>query len=124
MRAACGGPSGGPEGPTPRGDDPRVGLPGGWLDAGSAIENMELLATRPRPEGFYDEGALGNILLANSDMAYRGNLLFMGSFHGFQIWDISDPSEPELRTAVVCPGGQGDVGDPQQGVGTHRARLA
>ncbi|HUE77868.1 MAG TPA: hypothetical protein VMM83_08005, partial [Longimicrobiales bacterium] len=89
--------------------DARVGLSAGWRDAGSAIENMELLATRHRPEGFHDPDDLGNILLANSDMAFRGNLLFMGSFHGFQIWDISDPADPRLRTAVVCPGGQGDV---------------
>ena len=90
-------------------EDPRVGLPGGWRDAGTAIENMELLATRPRPQGFVDTASLGNILFANSDMAYKGDLLFVGSFRGFQIWDISSPSEPLLRTSVLCPGGQGDL---------------
>ncbi|HUG38973.1 MAG TPA: hypothetical protein VMM12_00725 [Longimicrobiales bacterium] len=89
--------------------DTRVGLGAGWLDAEIATMNMELVATQPRPEGFFDEADLGNILLANSDMAYRGTLLFMGSFHGFQIWDIADPSAPRLRTSVVCPGGQGDL---------------
>ena len=90
-------------------NDPRIGLRGGWTDAGSAIENMELLASTPRPEGFFDPTSLGNILLANSDMAFQGGNLFMGSFHGFQIHDISDPRGPKLRTAVVCPGGQGDL---------------
>jgi hypothetical protein len=89
--------------------DPRVGLRGGWHDAEQAIRNMELLAHRPRPEGFYDAAALGDLNLANSDMAFRGNYAFVGSFHGFQIWDISDPRNPSLRVAVVCPGGQGDL---------------
>ncbi|MBW3551892.1 MAG: hypothetical protein KY466_00205 [Gemmatimonadetes bacterium] len=114
LAAACAGPPAG-GGPSPSVDrpsgagDPRVGLDAGWMDAESAIRNMEHVASRPRPEGFYDEADLGNILLANSDMAYRGNLLFMGSFHGFQIWDITNPASPTLRTTVVCPGGQGDL---------------
>lgn len=89
--------------------DMRVGLKAGWMDAGSAMRNMELLASRPRPEGFFDARALGNLGLANSDMAFRGNLLFVGNFTGFQIYDISTPSNPALITAFMCPGGQGDV---------------
>lgn len=34
--------------------DPRVGLSAGYLDAETAISNLELLASLPRPEGFYD----------------------------------------------------------------------
>ncbi|HSJ08804.1 MAG TPA: hypothetical protein VK928_02795, partial [Longimicrobiales bacterium] len=98
-----------PGGQQPAGADPRANLRAGWLDAGVAARNMELVATRPRPEGFFNAAQLGNILLANSDMAYRGDLLFMGSFTGFQIWDISQPSNPRLRTSVLCPGGQGDL---------------
>lgn len=89
--------------------DMRVGLKAGWMDAGSAMRNMELLASRPRPEGFFDPRSLGNLGLANSDMAFRGNLLFVGNFTGFQIYDISTPSNPTLITAFMCPGGQGDV---------------
>jgi hypothetical protein len=89
--------------------DAREGLRAGYMDAATAIRNMELLASRPRPEGFSDAASLGNILFANTDMAFRGSTLFLGSFHGFQIWDISDPTAPALRTAFVCPGGQGDV---------------
>jgi hypothetical protein len=89
--------------------DPRIGLRAGWQDAASASRNLELVASTPRPEGFFNANDLGNILLANSDMAFRGNHLFMGSFHGFQIHDITDPAKPKLLTSMVCPGGQGDL---------------
>src|SRR5215203_104800 len=35
-------------------NDPRVGLKPGLRDAGVAARGMELVATRPRAEGFYD----------------------------------------------------------------------
>ena len=34
--------------------DPRVGLAAGFEDSGQALWNMALVATRPKPEGFYD----------------------------------------------------------------------
>src|SRR5678815_1257740 len=34
--------------------DPRVGLKPGLRDAGVAAKGMELVSTRPRPEGFFD----------------------------------------------------------------------
>ena len=34
--------------------DPRVGLKPGLRDAGVAARNMELTATMPRPDGFFD----------------------------------------------------------------------
>ena len=89
--------------------DPRVGLKAGWKDAGVAAKNIELLASVEKPQGFYDPQSLGNILLANSDLAFRGNDLFLGNFNGIQIFDISDPRNPKLRKALPCPGGQGDV---------------
>ena len=33
----------------------------------------------------------------------------MGNFHGFNIFDMSNPDKPELAVSVACPGGQGDV---------------
>ncbi|MEO7275977.1 MAG: hypothetical protein ABIX28_01225 [Vicinamibacterales bacterium] len=36
--------------------DPRVGLKPGVRDAGTAIRNMELVASVPKPEGFFDPG--------------------------------------------------------------------
>ena len=46
---------------------------------------------------------------ANTDMAFDGDVLVAGNYHGFNIYDISDRGNPELVSSVVCPGGQGDV---------------
>ncbi|HEX6132459.1 MAG TPA: hypothetical protein VFZ24_00665 [Longimicrobiales bacterium] len=97
------------EGTAQQSTDPRSSLRGGWRDAAAASSNMELVVNVERPEGFVDPGSLGNILLANSDMAFRGNALFLGNFNGFNIYDIADPSAPRLRASVICPGGQGDM---------------
>ncbi len=45
----------------------------------------------------------------NSDLAFQGNRLFQGNYYGVSIFDISDPAKAKLLTAMVCPGGQGDV---------------
>src|SRR6187549_3999854 len=37
-----------------RGADPRVGLKAGFRDAGQAILNLELIASLPKPDGFFD----------------------------------------------------------------------
>jgi hypothetical protein len=89
--------------------DPRVGLRAGWMDAESAASHMRLISTMPRPTGFFDPNNMGDFLTANSDLAFQGNLVFLGNFSGFQIYDVSDPAAPRLRTAVICPGGQGDL---------------
>ncbi len=88
--------------------DPRIGLGAGWLDAEMASSNMELQAHRDRPAGFFDPANPGAFGFLTSDLALGGDHAFMGSFHGFTIWDISDPANPTLTTSVVCPGGQGD----------------
>ena len=89
--------------------DPRIGLKAGWTDAATAARSVELVANHPRPKGFVNPDNLGDILVANSDMAFQGNNLFMGSFTGFQIFDISNPAAPKLRATMMCPGGQGDL---------------
>lgn len=89
--------------------DPRIGLSAGWNDAASAIRNLELLGTLSRPSGFYDPADPGSFAFANTDLAFQGNLVFVGNYSGFQAFDVSDPRNPRLRVAVVCPGGQGDV---------------
>ena len=33
----------------------------------------------------------------------------MGSFHGFNVYDIESARSPRLLASIVCPGGQGDV---------------
>jgi hypothetical protein len=92
-----------------QGADPRVGLAPGFANPGVAALGMELLASRPKPAGFFNAANPGDIAVANSDLALEGDHAFVGNFHGFQIYDISDPANPVLRTTVVCPGGQGEV---------------
>ncbi|HYH80758.1 MAG TPA: hypothetical protein VEX86_13225 [Longimicrobium sp.] len=89
--------------------DPRVGLRGGWRDAGEAIRNLELVSHRDRPAGWFNAENAGDFGFANADMAFSGTLAFQGGFNGFQIWDVSNPSNPRLRSSLACPGGQGDV---------------
>ncbi len=148
--------------------DPRVGLAAGFREAGEAALNMRLLATLPKPPGFFDpanpaglpvsrleeletlepdgeedaeqdqevEEELENVAVtgeaetpqdedegedenadprpsllsfSNTDLLFSGELLVAGNYHGFNIYDISNPRTPELMSSVVCPGGQGDV---------------
>jgi len=109
---ACAAGTSRPEAPAPAraaGTDPRVGLRGGWMDAETAVSNLVHLAHRPPSEGFFNPRDPGDFSFAHSDLAFQGNLVFQGSYHGLQVWDISDPRNPRLRTSLVCPGGQGDV---------------
>ena len=89
--------------------DPREGLAPGFENPGTASSGLELLANRPKPAGFSDPANPGAIAFANSDLAFQGKHAFVGNFNGFQIYDISNPADPEIRTTVVCPGGQGEV---------------
>ena len=89
-------------------NDPRVGLKPGLYDAGIALRGLELVAAARKPAALEDSAGPGNFLYMNSDLAFRGNFVFQGNFHGFQVWDISTPATPTLRLAYPCPGGQGD----------------
>ncbi len=89
--------------------DPRIGLGGGWLDAQSAISNLEHLAHRDKPAGFVDPTNPGNGGFYASDFAFGSKYAFLGNYNGFNIVDISVPANPTLVTSVVCPGGQGDL---------------
>ena len=120
----------------PATNDPRVGLKPGLRDAGEAAKNLEKIAALPKPEGFFDPKQPGGaptpperdpnapepdpnappdprfanmLAFANSDLAFSGNHLFMGSFHGFNTYDIERPGKPKVLASIVCPGGQGDV---------------
>lgn len=154
--------------------DARVQLASGFHDAGQALWNMALVATRTKPEGFYDphnpagrpvpvaedeepadapppdaeagedageteadeqagededdasaaggENAAadagddgddpqrrGLLNFGNTDLAFDGDRLFVGSYHGFMTYRVEVPASPQLVTSVVCPGGQGDI---------------
>ncbi|HMG31602.1 MAG TPA: hypothetical protein VK585_15935 [Jiangellaceae bacterium] len=92
-----------------QGTDPRVGLDPGYIPWSEASSNIDLLDNDPRVAPF-DSPPTGftGIGFANSDLAFTGNHAIVGSFNGFQIYDISDPENPVLSTSFVCPGGQGD----------------
>jgi hypothetical protein len=88
-------------------DDPRIDLEPGYFPWSEAASNMELLDNDPRVPPF--DANPGNFGFVNSDLAFTGNHAIVGSFNGFQVYDLSDPANPELTSAFVCPGGQGDV---------------
>ncbi len=84
--------------PTP---DPRVGLRAGKFDAASAAWNLKLLSSTQPTEKFAG--------ITNSDLAFTGPYAIQGSYNGYQVWDISNPSAPTLKTAYLCPASQSDV---------------
>ncbi len=127
--------------------DPRAQLAAGLTDPGVAAWNMALVASLPKPAGFFDPanpGGLAPLLPAdepaeeqkeeaaergendgeqgtqfgerssllsfwNTDIAFSGDLMVTGNYHGFNIYRLGDGGLPSLVSSVVCPGGQGDV---------------
>ena len=87
-----------PGAPSP---DPRVGLKAGATDAGQAAWNMRMMSTTPPSTKFVNG--------TNSDMAFTGPYAIQGSYNGYQVWDISNPSHVSLKTAYYCPASQSDV---------------
>lgn len=45
---------------------------------------------------------------SNTDMAFFGDKLIAGNYHGFNIYKLEE-GMPNLISSIVCPGGQGDV---------------
>ena len=84
--------------PTP---DPRIGLAPGMFDAGEAIWNLDLVSATPPPDPFVGK--------TNSDLAFSGPYAIQGNYDGIQIWDISDPANPQTVVTYVCPASQSDV---------------
>lgn len=46
---------------------------------------------------------------SNTDLAFAGDTLVAGSYHGFNVYKLDEDGVPELFSSIVCPGGQGDV---------------
>ena len=92
---------------------------------------MELVSNLPKPSGFFDPALpLGTrapeppplpagaprtppnpnqLAYTNSDLAFSGNNVIVGNYHGFNTYNIERANKPQLIASVVCPGGQGDV---------------
>jgi hypothetical protein len=81
--------------------DSRVGLKAGLFDAAQSSWNMKVTSETKPPEKF-----IGS---TNSDLAFTGNYAIQGNYNGFQVWDISNPARPTLKTAYFCPASQSDV---------------
>jgi len=86
--------------------DPRVGLRAGAKGTAAQVErNMRLVSYSEKPIQF--DSARG-LTYVNSDLAFRGNVVYQGNFSGFMAWDVSNPSRPALLSTVVCATDQGD----------------
>src|SRR5207247_1197117 len=99
--AACASGGGGNNStvaPTP---DPRVGLKPGLKDAGQAAWNLKLLTNVPPSEKFVGS--------TNSDLSFYKNYVIQGNYNGFEVWDITAPSQPTLKVGYLCPASQSDV---------------
>jgi len=90
-------------------NDPRIGLRSGLSDAATASRNLQLIGHADRLPNFADPKDPGSFGFLNGDLGFSGNYVFQGGFNGLQVWDVSNPAHPTLRTSLVCPGGQGDV---------------
>ncbi|MFZ9690165.1 MAG: hypothetical protein ACO3DS_10055, partial [Phycisphaerales bacterium] len=89
----------------PKGGDPRDDLAHGMSNAGIAIEGMRHLGMAPKSAAF---DSTRGLTFVNSDLAFRGNLVYQGNFAGFTIWDVRDPAKPVLVSEVPCITSQGD----------------
>jgi hypothetical protein len=81
--------------------DPRVGLRAGKFDAATASWNLRLLSST-RATGKFED-------VTNSDLAFIGPYAIQGNYNGYQVWDISNPAAPTLKTSFFCPASQSDV---------------
>jgi len=89
----------------PSANDPRNNLKPGLHDAGVAAHNMRVVSTTPKAAAL---DSMSGLTFVNSDLAFKGNLVYQGNFAGFSIWDVSNPAKPSLVSVVPCITSQGD----------------
>ncbi|WP_017545196.1 LVIVD repeat-containing protein [Nocardiopsis prasina] len=79
-----------------------LAVPGASADDGVTTGGGVVhLANVPKPETLARS--------PNSDLAFSGDYVIGGNYHGFVVYDISEPESPTIVSEVLCPGGQGDV---------------
>ena len=61
----------------------------------------------PAKPDFAERGSL--LDFAHTDMAFAGDVMVAGSYHGFNIYRLGGDGTPQLINSTVCPGGQGDI---------------
>ncbi|MBO80659.1 DUF305 domain-containing protein [Citromicrobium bathyomarinum] len=97
----------------PRIEDEEEGAQTAAPDAEEEPELVAATAADPRDGDEESEdrfGQRGSLLsFANTDMAFSGDLLVAGNYHGWNAYRLGEDGVPQLVTSVVCPGGQGDV---------------
>jgi hypothetical protein len=82
--------------------DPGSGeIPG--VDEIVSSKNMRQIAHVPKQPPFTGEGSFA------TDIAFQGDLAYVGNYDGFVIYDIKNPRRPQIVAQVLCPGGQNDV---------------
>ncbi len=83
------------------------------LDEDTEREDQESIEEDEEEITSIEEDAMNRrypmLSFSNTDMTFRDDILVTGSYHGFNIYSISEDGLPELITSVICPGGQGDV---------------
>ena len=93
----------------------------------ASLRTMTRRTLPPRPAGSPSRrqarsGAANDLSFANSDLAFSGNHLFVGNFHGFNTYDIENPRRPTAARLGGLPGRPGRrVGPRQSAVHVGRA---
>jgi hypothetical protein len=86
---------------TPPNPDPRVGLRAGLMDAAEATWNLHVVSRTQPSERFKG--------VTNSDLAFTRQYVIQGNYNGYQVWDVTNPAAPALKTSQLCPASQSDV---------------
>lgn len=94
--------------------------PAGFFDPANPAQLQPVVppkdGTKPKSPAKADEppkpefGKRGSLLdFANTDLAFAGDMMVAGSYHGFNTYRLGPDGVPTLVSSTVCPGGQGDV---------------
>ncbi|MCZ6853919.1 MAG: DUF305 domain-containing protein, partial [Gammaproteobacteria bacterium] len=75
--------------------------------AGEANEKEE--TKDPEDEEDEEDERYPLLSFSNTDIAFRGDVMVAGNYHGFNLYQLQEDGIPILTASIVCPGGQGDV---------------